>query len=137
MTYRLCRQTVRLALAISLAGPGMSLAHEGDDTHKEMPHAAPAASADASLSKIWTQVRARETALAELINTRQLDKVHEAAFAIRDLVGTMPAQSSALPPESQTKLKSNVAFVVTLAGRLDTAGDAKDQGATEASFKPR
>ncbi|MEO7437244.1 MAG: hypothetical protein ABI080_17340 [Candidatus Binatia bacterium] len=96
---------------------------------------APAANADTSLSKIWTQVRTRETALADLITAKQLDKVHEAAFAVRDLVATMPAQSSTLSPASQSKLKSNVAFVVTLAGRLDAAGDAKDQAATEASFK--
>jgi len=136
MTDRSRRRTVRLALTIILiAGPGVSLAQAGDDTHKEMPQKAPAASAEASLSKTWTQVRARETALADLIATKQLDKVHEAAFAVRDLVATMPAQSSTLSPASQSKLKSNVAFVVTLAGRLDTAGDAKDQAATEASFK--
>ena len=53
----------------------MSLAHEGDDSHKEMPPAAPTASAGANLSKIWMQVRARETALADLITAKQVKEV--------------------------------------------------------------
>lgn len=122
-----------LALGLLLA-PARALAHEAE--HDEGAHATDTSHADTNtVGGLWRGVKAHETELQRLVQAKDLGKVHEEAFALRDLVAAMPNKSAELPPEQLTKLRGNVKYVATLAERLDTAGDAKDQAATETSFK--
>jgi hypothetical protein len=88
-----------------------------------------------TVGELWRGVKSREAELSQLVQAKELGKVHESAFAIRDLVAAMPERSGQLSAEQQVKLKGNVKYVATLAERLDAAGDAKNQSATESSFK--
>ena len=115
---------------LGLSGP--TLAGEEHGAHHDMM---PAKGAPATLASVWQSVKAHEGELGALIKAKELGKVHEIAFAIRDLVATLPEKSGQLPAEQQTKLKGQVKYVATLADRLDTAGDAKDQSAAEGAFK--
>jgi hypothetical protein len=85
--------------------------------------------------EILASVLQHEAALARIIAGKELNKVHEAAFAIRDLVDALPAKSSDLPAEKREKVKGNAKYVAILAGRLDESGDSNDQAATEANFR--
>ena len=67
-----------------------------------------------TVAGIWHDVKAHEDELGTLIAGKNLENVHEVAFAIRDLVNALPAK-----------------FVADLAHRLDKSGDAKDQAGTE------
>ncbi len=103
--------------------------------HDEGSRASRTSHADTkSVGELWRGVKAHEAELHRLVQAKDLGKVHEAAFALRDLVAAMPDKSE-LPPEQLAKLKGNAKYVATLAERLDAAGDAKDQAATEGSFK--
>lgn len=118
--------------------PVYCVAHEqghSEGHHAETGAKPKAAPAPATAGETWRSVKAREADLAKLIQTKDIEKVHEVAFAIRALVKLMPDQSSGLTPDKLTKLRGSVKYVATLAERLDAAGDAKDQSATEASFK--
>ncbi len=84
---------------------------------------------------IWAEVKEHEEMLAKTIADKKLDKVHEMAFEIRDLVAALPDKSKDLPAEKLAKVKANAKFVADLAKRLDESGDANDQAATEANFK--
>ena len=84
---------------------------------------------------IWDEVKEHEEQLGKLISEQKLDKVHEVAFEIRDLVNAMPGKSKDLPADTLAKVKSNAKFVADLAKRLDESGDAKNQAGTESNFK--
>lgn len=104
--------------------------------HDEGSHASAPNHVEAkTVGELWRGVKSREADLNHLVQAKELGKVHEVAFALRDLVAAMPDQSVQLPPERLAKLKGNVKYVATLAGRLDAAGDAKDQAATERNAK--
>lgn len=100
------------------------------DEEKEMPTVIPATAAD-----IIQAINKEETNLAKVISDKQLDDVHHHAFAIRDLVNALPDKSPNLTADQLGKLKGEAKFVALLAGRLDEFGDAKNQTATEDSFK--
>ena len=119
--------SVCAGLASWLAPRAILAGHEihGEAKMAEMQKM-PGESAD-SVKTIWTSVRKREAELADLVKSKQLGKVHEAAFAIRDLVAMLPEKSTTLGPDQKAKLTGNVKFVATLAQRLDTTGDGKDQ----------
>lgn len=126
---------VALALALTVAP---AIAHgdeeEAHGTHHEAAETAKSGAPEV-LTAVWLDVRASEAELQELIHNKELSKVHETAFTLRDLVAAMPPKSEQLSAEQQKKLAGNVKFVATLAERLDTSGDAGDQAATEANFK--
>lgn len=84
---------------------------------------------------IWSEVNEHEDQLGKLIADKKLDKVHEVAFEIRDLVNGMPDKSKDLPADKLAKVNANAKFVADLAKRLDESGDAKDQAGTETNFK--
>lgn len=84
---------------------------------------------------IWGEVKEHEEQLGKLISDKKLDKVHEVAFEVRDLVNALPNKSTNLAADKVAKLKANAKFVADLAKRLDDSGDAKDQAGTEANFK--
>jgi hypothetical protein len=131
----------RLGTLIGLAAtlwlvfpPTLALSHDG--AHEEGAHATSASHADAkTAADLWRTVKTHETELQGLVESKDLGKVHEVAFAIRDSVAGMADQSPQLSPEQLTKLKGNVKYVATLAERLDASGDAKDQAATERNLK--
>ena len=101
--------------------------HESDMGHM--------GSGERTLPGLWQAVKTHEAELNKRVTAKDLGKVHEIAFAIRDLVAAMPEKSGQLSVEQQGKLKGNVKYVATLATRLDESGDANNQSATEANFK--
>jgi hypothetical protein len=118
--------------------PARSHAKEGagEASHHEEAHEKGQKPTSATaVGEVWHKVKAEEAELSHLVQTEELDRVHKKAYAIRDLVAQLPEKSQQLSLEHQTKLKSNVKYVATLAGRLDQAGDAKDKAKTEATFK--
>lgn len=136
MERRLSKTCLRVVLAAGLlVAPGPVLAGEEHGAHHEMPAKGKPLAGPETVGAILQAVKAREGELDTLIKTKELGKVHEVAFAIRDLAAALPEKSGQLSAEQQAKLKGNVKYVATLAERLDAAGDAKNQSATEASFK--
>ena len=126
----------RLILVIGLLGlligvsrvPPASAAEEHG--HKEGKATIPN-----TVGGIWDEVKEHEEQLGKIISEQKLDKVHEVAFEIRDLVNAMPGKSKDLPADTLAKVKSNAKFVADLAKRLDESGDAKNQAGTESTFK--
>jgi len=110
-----------LVLSMSLAVFRLASAEDEENEHKggtKIP---------ATISGIWDEVKEHEEQLGKIIMDKKLDKVHEAAFEIRDLVNALPGKSA--------KVKSNAKYVADIAKRLDGSGDAGDQAATEVNFK--
>ena len=101
-----------------------------EQEHKEgkavLPHTA---------GGIWAEVKEHEEQLGKLIADKKLDKVHEVAFEIRDLVNALPDKSKDLSADKLAKVKANAKFATDLAKRLDESGDTNDQAGTEANFK--
>jgi hypothetical protein len=86
-------------------------------------------------SGILQEIKTQETDLGKTIAAKKLTEVHHFAFAIRDLVSALPGKSTDLGADKLGKLQVNAKFVATLAGRLDTSGDAGNQTETEANFE--
>lgn len=87
-----------------------------------------------SIGDIWEAIDLHFAELGKDIQTGILDKVHQHAFAIRDLAVALPPRSRSLPPDKLAQLNSNLKFVATLAQRLDATGDAGDRAGTQANF---
>lgn len=79
----------------------------------------------------WTKITAAKADLDKVIASKNLKTVHEAAFKVRDIVKTLPAQSSALAPDKAKTLASQVKNVEQLAGKLDEAGDSNNLKETQ------
>lgn len=88
-----------------------------------------------SAAGIVKEVKEHQAELGKLIADKKLDKVHEVAFEIRDLVNALPDKSTDLNADKLSKVKADAKFVASLADRLDKSGDSKDQAGTEANFK--
>jgi hypothetical protein len=101
-------------------------AHGGEETNKPLPTTIPA---------IWKAVDTEVSAINEAITNNQLDQIHHHAFAINDLMKSLPALSQTLSPEQLTTLKKEIGYVDALALRLDKTGDAKDKDGTIANFE--
>jgi hypothetical protein len=110
-----------LAVGAEQQGRSPAVEHTGGETR--------------TLGELWRATKIREAELGQLVQAKELGKVHEAAFAIRDLVAAMPEKSGQLSSEQRARLEGNVKFVATLAKRLDASGDTGDQTGTEASFQ--
>ena len=89
----------------------------------------------ATIAGIWHEVKEHEEELGKIVTDKKLDKVHEVAFEIRDMVNALPDKSMDLPADKLAKVRSNARYVADIAGRLDESGDAGDQAATEANFQ--
>lgn len=100
--------------------------HEHKEGKSTMPNTA---------GGIWDEVTEHAEQLGRLISDKKLDKVHEVAFEIRDLMNALPEKSKSLPADKLAKVTANAKFVTDLAKRLDESGDANDQAGTEANFK--
>ena len=88
-----------------------------------------------TLGGIWQDIGEKQEELGQLIKNKKLDKVHEAAFVIRDLAKLLPDKSPDLSPDNQKKLKSWVDGIADSAERLDKFGDGGDQANTEKEAK--
>ncbi len=75
---------------------------------------------------VWNQVTVANAALDKVIKSKQLNKVHEAAFKVRDIVKTLPSKSQALSQDKQKSLASQIKNIEQLASKLDTAGDSNN-----------
>ena len=122
--------TSLLAVAVSLWLAPTALAAEVHDEHEGGKIKIPDTTAG-----ILKEVKEHEEELGKIITDKQLDKVHEVAFEIRDLVNALPDKSKDLAADKLSKVKANAKFVADLAKRLDESGDSKDQAGTEANFK--
>jgi hypothetical protein len=136
MQRRLCWSGIAFVLMIGvIAPPEPGLAGEEHGAHHDMAEKGKPVAGTETLGGLWRAVKAREGELNNIIAAKELGKVHEVAFAIRDLVAVLPEKSGQLSAEQQVTLKGNVKYVATLAERLDAAGDAKSQSAVESNFK--
>jgi len=84
---------------------------------------------------IWKKVTAGSAALDKTIKDKKLKDVHHHAFAVRDQVKLLPAQSKSLSKDNLAKLAKGVKTVTSLAAQLDEAGDNKKQADAEALNK--
>ena len=84
---------------------------------------------------IWLSIDEQINALDGLLASGELEEVHHHAFAVRDLVRTLPDHSQGLGQESLEQVKANVGYVETLATRLDEAGDSNDPVGTKANLE--
>jgi hypothetical protein len=98
-----------------------------DTSTQDAPPATGEAASAASFTDAaatWEKVTAANAALDKIIKENKLSEVHEAAFKVRDIVKTLPAQSQALSADKQKTLASQVKNVEQIAAMLDEAGDA-------------
>ncbi len=79
----------------------------------------------------WAKIETAKTDLDKIIADNKLSAVHEAAFKIRDIVKTLPADSSGLAADKMETLNVQVTNVEQLAGKLDEAGDSNNMSATQ------
>lgn len=100
-----------------------------------LPGHAQAPDAFKDAAAVWQKVQSKLGQLDKVVEEKKLESVHEAAFAIRDLVKTLPPKSKALPAEGQKKLATGVKTVGQLAKLLDKYGDANDLAKTQEQQK--
>ncbi len=112
-----------MALAIRLVPSAWA---EEEEPKVKIPDTVPA---------ILQAVKAQENELDQMVTAGKLDHVHQAAFAIRDLVNALVDKSGDLASDKLSKVKANAKFVAALADRLDKSGDANDKAATALSFR--
>lgn len=83
------------------------------------------------LPDLWYLVLEKQMRLDQIIAAKQLDKVHVAAFEIRDLVQAMPGKTQGFSAENQKKLAESAGRVGDVAKLLDQYGDAADEAKTK------
>ena len=120
---------VCLALGL-MAGLGPAISaqqhHEpGSKAHQTTP---------ATVGEILTAVDAKLADLDGTITAKALDKVHVTAFAIRDLLLTLPEKTGPLPEPEKKALAASLTKIKQQAGLLDKYGDAGDFAQTSAVF---
>lgn len=86
-------------------------------------------------TKIWEEIDNQITQLNEIIQNKQLEKVHLHAYAIRDLVNALLEHSPELKQDQIKLLNQQIKFIDTLAERLDKSGDDNDLVATQDNLK--
>ncbi len=109
------------ALSMSFALVRLASA-AAEHEHKEGEEKIPA-----TVGGIWAEVKEHEEQLGKIIADKKLDKVHEVAFEIRDLVNALHDKSlDLLPVDKLVKVNANAKYVAEIAKRLDESGDAGD-----------
>lgn len=88
----------------------------------------------ATAGEIFTAVDKRVKDLENIITANTLDKVHVAAFEIRDLLLALPEKPNTLADAGKTALKSSLTKIKQQAGLLDKYGDSNDMAQTKAVF---
>ena len=87
-----------------------------------------------NVDAIWSEIDKHQAELATVVATGNLAEAHHHAFAIRDLFAAVPSHAAAMSAQDKATMDKNIAFVATLAGRLDSAGDASDRAGAQAGF---
>jgi len=78
------------------------------------------------IGKTWDAIQKKDDELGKTIESKKLDGVHEIAFAIRDLVKSLPGQSAGLGSDKVNMLNTHVKEIEKNADLLDKYGDAND-----------
>lgn len=86
------------------------------------------------IGKVWDAIQKKNDELNKAIESKKLDGVHEIAFAIRDLVKSLPGQSSGLGSDKVNMLNMHVKDIEKNADLLDKYGDANDYKNAKATF---
>lgn len=86
----------------------------------------------ANAQGIMAEVDSAVEKLDNVANFGPLHKVHELAFAARDLIMALPEKAKDLPADKKAKLETSIKRVKSLAGLLDKYGDNKEQEQTKA-----
>ena len=92
------------------------------------------AQAPATAAEIWKGIDEHLLGLKSIIVSGKLGEAHLHAFAIRDLVRTLPEHSQGLSADALATVTADVKFVDALADRLDQAGDANDKEGVESNL---
>lgn len=74
----------------------------------------------------WSRVEEARAELDTAVKARKLDQVHASASKIRDLVKTLPDESSMLPEDKRKTLDAHVKNVGELAAMMDKSDDPSD-----------
>jgi len=86
------------------------------------------------IGKVWESIQKKNEELNKTIESKKLEGVHEIAFSIRDLVKSLPGQSSGLGSDKVEMLKTHVSEIEKSAELLDKYGDANDYKNTKANY---
>ena len=134
MMYRniaLCLSIASLPAPVGAAATGVHaaagtvLARTAAEQHRAMPQTA---------DGIWRAIDAQCAQLRRNIDGNALARVHQQAFAIRDLVAALATHSPTLTADRLAKVRNGAKYVATLAARLDAAGDAGDRAGTQHDY---
>jgi hypothetical protein len=121
---------VQKVIAAALLGMAFA-ATAGAAGTAETPSSTPV---PATSAEIWRAIDTHVQELQAIVAKGGLSAVHLHAYAIRDLVRGLPTHSQGLSDAALGKVKEQIRFVDTLAGRLDQTGDANDKAGTEANL---
>lgn len=86
------------------------------------------------IGKVWESIQKKNDELNKTIASKKLEGVHEIAFSIRDLVMSLPAQSTGLGADKIQMLNTHVKEIEKSAELLDKYGDANDYKNTKANY---
>lgn len=86
------------------------------------------------IGKVWEAIQKKTDELNKTIESKKLEGVHEIAFSIRDLVKSLPGQSTGLGTDKVEMLKTHVGEIEKSAELLDKYGDANDYKNTKANY---
>ncbi len=85
---------------------------------------------------IWKEINSRVAKLEDIIKDGKLDKVHVAAFEIRDLANELPKVSADIVPDKKQKqLNGYIKRIGQHAKNLDKFGDAGNAAKTKEEFE--
>ena len=113
----------------AVATPATPMAEAPATAEADAPTAIPD-----NVDAIWSEIDKHQAQLATVVASGSLAETHHHAFAIRDLFAAVPAHAAAMSAEDKATMDKNIAFVATLAGRLDSAGDSGDRAAAQAGY---
>lgn len=86
------------------------------------------------IGKIWESIQKKNEELNKTVESKKLEGVHEIAFSIRDLVKSLPGQSTGLGTDKVEMLKTHVSEIEKSAELLDKFGDANDYKNTKVNY---
>ncbi len=104
-----------------------------NQTHQQTQQAPTTVTAP-KIGKVWESIQKKTDELNKTIESKKLEGVHEIAFSIRDLVKSLPGQSSGLGADKVEMLKTHVSEIEKSADLLDKYGDANDYKNTKANY---
>jgi len=104
--------------------------HKGDD-HSQHEHGEHKKKSPKTLKKLWQAIQKKHKHLEKTIHGEKLDKVHDLAFEIRDLLKAMPKKSKILDKEKMKSLIGSVKRANEVVDLIHEYADGKDQKNTE------